>query len=463
MSYDAFRYLAGADSILASGSYLAPSGAPQSLLPPGTSILYAVAGSLSGRPPEELVEFVNLAALLLTAGSLWVAIEVTIERWWIAIITFASILLNTGILSLHNKLWSDPLALAISSAAIASGIVACRGGKNWFGWICLASVFLSIAICLRFAMLPGIPILTAVAFWLSKRSASHREAVLFPLLSPLVTLISFYLLGSSPFSHSNAYSPIALVTITAFDIQNQWPAFLPVGYQFLPAVVPTWISLSIVVLVLIAVPTGVAFASSTTPEKRGVLVVCVGYILLSCIFFVISQASVHNQTQFRYLLLVYPILLIGAALAADLLLSRRRLALQILGFFIIGLLSIAAVRSIRAASLGILSHGAQQSAVCVSRETLLDDLKRIPPIQNASRVLTNIQGLAWYALRIPIVELTSSSLADASSGTVIIFARPKHLCPDILESEQVDEITLTRAPDVRIISSGGALLISRKE
>ena len=200
-SYDSFRYLAGAYSMLASGTYLDISGAPQSHWPPGTSILYAAGASLSGRPPEELVKFVNLAALLLMAGSLWLIIEITIERWWIAIITFASIVLNTAILSMQNKLMSDPLALATSSAAIASGIVASRGGKNWYGWICAASVFLSIAICIRFAMLPGIPILAAVAFWLSRKTASHREAVLLPLLSPLVTLISFYFVRSAdPFS-----------------------------------------------------------------------------------------------------------------------------------------------------------------------------------------------------------------------------------------------------------------------
>jgi hypothetical protein len=164
MSYDGFRYLAGAHSILASGTYLDISGAPQSHWPPGTSILYAAAASLSGRPPEELVKFVNLAALLLMAGSLWLIIEITIDRLWIALITFSSIFLNTSILSLQNKLWSDPLALATSSAAIASAMIACRGDKNWWGWICVASVFLSIAICIRYAMLPGIPILVAVAF-----------------------------------------------------------------------------------------------------------------------------------------------------------------------------------------------------------------------------------------------------------------------------------------------------------
>src|SRR5262249_39836416 len=161
---------------------------PQLIWPPGTSILYAAVAKLSGRPPEELVNFVNLAALVLMAGSVWLIIEITIERWWIAVIAFAAIFLNTAILSAQNKLWSDPLAWAAGSAAIASGIFACREGKNWYGWIWLASVFLSIAICIRYAMLPGIPILAAVAFWLSRRTASHREAVLLPLLTPLVTL-----------------------------------------------------------------------------------------------------------------------------------------------------------------------------------------------------------------------------------------------------------------------------------
>ena len=55
------------------------------------------------------MKFVNLGALLLMAGSLWLIVEMTIERWWIAFVAFASIFLNTSILSLQNKLWSDPL------------------------------------------------------------------------------------------------------------------------------------------------------------------------------------------------------------------------------------------------------------------------------------------------------------------------------------------------------------------
>ena len=453
-SFDAFRYLAGADSILASGTYLDISGAPQSHWPPGTSIVYAAAASLSGRPPEELVKFINLAALLLTAGSLWLIIEITIERWWIAIITFASIVLNTAILSLHNQLWSEPLALATSSAAIASGIVASRGGKHWYSWICAASVFLSIAICIRYAMLPGIPILATLAFWLSKRTASHREAAFLPLLSPLVTLICFYFLRSA-----DPYS-LRYVPFNSNDIYWDWPVFVRLTNQVFPVVLgATWLSVSIVTVCLIAVPAGVAFLPGL-PQKGHALLICVGYALLSLMFLVIVPAAFNFATELRYLLQIYPFILIGAAIAADLLLNWQRLDFRILGFIIVILLGTAAARSTRAALLlvqGSQQQGSQQLASCVSPTALVDDLKRIPATQNSSVILTNSQGLAWYAMRIPTIALTRSALEHAPSGTVIIFVRPD-TCSAVVESQDIDEIALTRAMASSVSSSRGLLI-----
>jgi hypothetical protein len=376
----------------------------------------------------------------------------------------ASIVLNTAILSMQSKLWSDPLALAASSAAIASGIVACRGSKNWYGWICAASVFLSIAICIRYAMLPGIPILAAVAFWLSKRTASHREAVLLPLLSPLVTLVSFYFVrSSSAYPHTFSIRSVDSM-VTSFDFRPNWPAFVQMADQVFPVVLlPTWLSVGIVTVGLIAVPAGAAFVA-WMPQKRRALIICVGYVLLSSIFLVIAPVVWWAlELTLRHLLQIYPFILIGAAIAADLLLNRQRLDSRILGFIIVGLLSTAAVRSTRAVALGLLGYGSQQSASCVSRIALLDDLKRIPATQNPSGVLTNIQGLAWYAMRIPTAPLTWSALADAPNGTIIIFARPDYTCSGVLESEDINEIAITRAPDVSIVSSSGVLLIGRKQ
>jgi hypothetical protein len=461
MSYDSFRYLAGTESILASGTYLDISGAPQLTRPPGTSILYAALARLRGRPPEELVKFVNMAALVVMAGSLWLIIEMTIERWWIAMVTFGSIMLNTAILSWHGKLWSDPWALAMSSAAIASGIIASHGGKNWFGWICIGSGLLSIALCIRYLMLPGISILAAVAFWLSKRTASHREAVLLPLLSPsLLILISFYFLG---FSYLHVFSH-SVDMVISFDFRRDWPAFVEMSDQVIPAVLlGTWISLSIVTVGLIAVPASVAFVTPMPERRRSALLICVGYALLSCAFAMIAPAVLHSATELRYLLQSYPFLLIGAAIGADLLLNWRRLGCQILGVIIVGLLITAAARSTRAVALTLLGYGSQQSVSCVSRQALLNDLKRISDTQNFPIVLTNIQGLAWYAIRIPTIRLTWSALADAPSGTIIIFARPEKICSEVLETEDVSEIALTRASDVSIVSSSDVLLIGRKE
>jgi hypothetical protein len=396
MSYDAFDRLAEAHSILASGNYLYPALYNS----PGTSILYAVAASLSGRPPEELVKFVNLPALLLTAGAVWLILEITIERWWIAVIAFASILLNTAILSLQNELWSDPLALAVSSVAIAAGIVACQGGKNWFGWICVASVFLSVSIWMRYAMLSGIPILAAVAFWLSKRSTSHREAVLLPLLLPLVTFISFYFFRSSstrsPIFSISSDSIVSMVaTIRRFDIRTNWPAFVQMTDQVLPvALLATWLSVTVVMVGLIAVPAGVALGA-WIPEKRSALLICIGYVFVSCIFLLIVTAASHFPMNLRYLLQIYPFILIAASIAADLLLNRRRADTRILGLIIVGLLSIAAARSTRATAMRLLGHGSQQSASGVLHIARLNDLKRISTMQALSFGVVTRADFGW--------------------------------------------------------------------
>jgi hypothetical protein len=167
--------------------------------------------------------------------------------------------------------------------------------------------------------------------------------------------------------------------------------------------------------------------------------------------------------DFRYLLPIYPFMLIGAAIAANVLLNRQQLSSRILSLIIVGLLSIAAARSTRAATLGILDYRFQQPVSCVLATAILDELKRIPATQNLSGALTNTQGLSWYAMRIPTLKLTWRALADARSGTIIIFARPEFTCPEVVEQGDISEMAFTSSPDVRIVSSSGALLIGRKK
>jgi hypothetical protein len=212
------------------------------------------------------------------------------------------------------------------------------------------------------------------------------------------------------------------------------------------------------------VPIGTAFVTPTS-QKRSALLITVGYVLLSCIF--LAMVPVVSTFPFgmgyRYLLPIYPFLVFGAAVAADLLLSRRRLGYRISGVIVVDLLSIAAARSARATALKILGHGSQHSASCVSGISLLDELKRLPAAQSEPGVLTNVQGLAWYAMRTPTITLSWRALADAPKGTIIIFVRPENTCPEVLEVENISEMSLTRDPDVSIVSDRGVFLIGRKQ
>jgi hypothetical protein len=220
------------------------------------------------------------------------------------------------------------------------------------------------------------------------------------------------------------------------------------------------------------VPAGAAFAACMYTQKRASLLICIGYVLLYCMFIAIVPAIFHTDYDFRFLLQIYPFMLIGGAIGADLLLNQQRLYSRILCFVIITLLSIGAARSLRAASLGILGslgivgHGSlsQDSATCLSSIAILDRLKHTPATQTSSAVLTNVQGLAWYARRAPAAALTASAIASAPSGTIIIFARPENTCPFVVDvtSQDISEATLTRRPDVSMISSNGVLLIGAK-
>jgi hypothetical protein len=131
------------------------------------------------------------------------------------------------------------------------------------------------------------------------------------------------------------------------------------------AFVPTWLSILVVSVALIAVPLGTAFVTPAS-QKRTALFVCIGYVLLSCMFLAMVPiiSTFPFRMQFRYLLPIYPFILIGAAVAADLLLDRQQLNSRILGLIIVGLLSIAAARSTR---VGVGYSGRRMSAISFMR------------------------------------------------------------------------------------------------
>src|SRR5438067_9290745 len=118
LSFDGFRYLAGTASIMESGSYRDIDGTPQQVWPPGTSLLYAAAARLTGRPPESLIAGVNIAAIILLLWSFLRLLELAGVRWWLASAAFAAVALDGVWQSQANKLLSDPMALALQVTAL---------------------------------------------------------------------------------------------------------------------------------------------------------------------------------------------------------------------------------------------------------------------------------------------------------------------------------------------------------
>ncbi|MFP5245886.1 MAG: hypothetical protein ACLGH0_04255, partial [Thermoanaerobaculia bacterium] len=119
LSYDALRYLAGAESLLAEGKYLDVDGRPQQVWPVGTSLLYAALAKVSGAAPMSLVGLIDIVAYLITAIACIVIASATRMRAPIAVMFVAAVMCNGVVLSMHNKLWSDPLALALLAALFA--------------------------------------------------------------------------------------------------------------------------------------------------------------------------------------------------------------------------------------------------------------------------------------------------------------------------------------------------------
>lgn len=176
MSYDSFRYLAGAESILENGTYRDLEGAPQRIWPPGVSLLYAGFGAITGAELVSLVPVVNGVAYLLTAAFLWLLARVTRMKTWTTAVMLAAILLNTAVLAAHRKVWSEPPTLALLAAMLLC-VAAAKKERLLF----VATAIAAVAILFRFAMLATVPFLCVAFFFLSKR----RALTLVPLLAPL--------------------------------------------------------------------------------------------------------------------------------------------------------------------------------------------------------------------------------------------------------------------------------------
>ena len=81
LSYDGFRYLAGAYSLRDHQGYRDIDGSPQRVWPPGTSFLYAAVSRLTGRPPENLPGAIDLCSYVIAMFAFAAALAMTVRRW----------------------------------------------------------------------------------------------------------------------------------------------------------------------------------------------------------------------------------------------------------------------------------------------------------------------------------------------------------------------------------------------
>jgi hypothetical protein len=163
LSTDGTQYLAGSESIQRDGRYLDVNGKPQQVWPPGTSLLYATVSRITQTPTLSLVRWVNtIAFLLLALGCIGVA-NLAAMRTPIAWAMLAAVLCNGVIISMQNKLWSEPPTLALLSLLLFVVTAAVVRPEKATVLLAAAIAIAGAAILFRYAMLPTIGLIIAVA------------------------------------------------------------------------------------------------------------------------------------------------------------------------------------------------------------------------------------------------------------------------------------------------------------
>jgi hypothetical protein len=395
LSFDGFRYLAGAYSFGAKGTYLDIDGSPQRVWPPGTSMLYAVVSSMSGRAPEALPGFVGIAAYLVAMIAIAITLAASVRRAWIASVAFIALSCNTFIVSMTNKLWSDPIALACLSVAFALLIVAKPSPRI----IVTAAILVAAGIAFRYAMIAAI----VLPIWTAWRLRVRWLAPLAGCCLGLALVVIASRVGG----------------IHPLPWREDLRAFESLAGQLVP------VQLGAVgfLILTIAVVTSARYSSQAT-------VVASVWIAAYVAFLFVAQTIARPSFAFdlRILVPLYPAIVIAIASAADTLFEAKR---TIVGTTLVAILLIADIRALH----GLAPHH-DAPPLCVSREQIVATLqaRRI----DAGQLSSNAQGLVWYALRRP-VNVTPMA------GNVVVMVDPKRVCEGVIETR------LTEVPGTRVI------------
>ena len=387
-SYDSFRYLAGAESILRDGTYRDLGGEPQRIWPPGTSLLYAGVSRVTGIAPEKLVSVINGLSYAITALLLWLLTRVAGMRWWTAGLMLAAFLLNSAVLAAHRKLWSEPPALALL-AAVLFCVVAAKRDRT----LALAVLFASMAIVFRFALLATVPFL-CVAFAVRTR---RKVLALLPLLAPLPSWLAARMLGAGATGdRARGFHPAAWA--------ENYPAILSLADQLFPA---RLLGMFAIIAMIAFVVFGAVLARRPLTLIAAAWVACYGGFLL----FAQAVATPSFTLDLRILLPMYLGMVTAIASAADALAvtGPRRLGAAVLALPLLLVLP----RSART----FLTP--QPEPPCFNRAQYIAALRGH---QFDGPIATNAAGTVWFATRQRI----------AAGGTPV-WLDPAGACANVIE------------------------------
>ena len=430
LSYDSFRYLAGTESIVQQGRYLDVDGTPQQVWPAGTSLLYATLWRLTGVPLLNIVRGVDLTSYLVLLVSCLGIASLAGMRLPIAIAMLAAIVCNGVIVSMQNKLWSDPPGLALLAAMLLTLLAATLRPHRAVAFLSVAWVLAAAAITLRYAMLATIPLLMLIAL-LNRRW-------LFALIAPLAVapaVLAMFSFGASRGSRAFGRQPMPW--------RDDAAALVRLADQVFPARAGGAIALAGFLLLCLAVPLFVACRGDrerVADPARAALRIAAAWTAAYAVFLPVAQFLAYPSFALdtRILAPLYLGAILATAAACELLARRRHWGAIVLAIP----LAIAGARGLRFTVTQM--RAAPEIRQCVSRDEYITAIRAAAPPAPA---LSNGQGTAWYALRKPIFGKTNG-IAAAS----VIWFNPARACDGIIELEM---------PPPRPIAPGEPLIVTR--
>ena len=413
LSYDSFRYLAGADSILKTGRYLDLDGRPQQVWPPGLSLLYAAVARVTATDPLDAVRTVNLVSYAALALACFGIAAIVGLRIWIATAMLAAVILNGALMAMHNKLWSEPPALAALAVTLLCLIAALRNRGRATELFLAGCAAASVGIALRYALLALVPVLMLAAVMMGRKALS-----LIALVTPLPSLIAVLLLGAQRGNRAFA--------IGESPWRENFAALAPLADQVFPLKLLGVFAVLLFIVWCVVLPAAVAARAQHDHPRSAALVAALWYSAYAAFLVIVQMLTAPSFTiDLRILMPFYLGAIIAVAATSELVARRNRAAALLLAIPLI----LAALRGARfAATQSFARENAAPS--CVARAAYVDAIHAAAP---PGPLVSNAQGVVWLATRRSVAPMAPGA---PNRGTVI-WIDPQSACPGTVEQPDV--------------------------